>query len=328
MEGIKNIKIIDVTLRDGGYRVNFNFSDNLINMVVKKLSLAGIDYIEVGYRNGSFKKINNIGKCGLGSDHYIKRVREVSQLAKLVMMYHPRNVDISELERMKDNGIDFLRCCVPIDNPGNSIEYIKESNNLGIKNCVNLTRISQHNINDILLFIEKLKKENVELVYLADSNGSLLPTQISKLVSSVIKNIDIEIGFHPHNDLNLAVANSISALDAGATYFDTSIRGMGKGPGNLQTEYWIAYLMKHGLFKYDLGPILELADYFSENVEKSNLEFSSSDIIAAALNFSADQRKALVGYDYSNFQNKYRELNLVMQRKIYEKSSCHRAYIS
>ena len=296
-----SLKILDVTLRDGGYRNNFNFSEDCIKTIISKLSDANIDFIEVGYRNGSFKPIKNIGITGISDDNYLTLVHQIIRSARTSVIYHPKNVNEQDIVRMNQLGVDMLRCCYDLNNTENSLKYIQLTKELGMISCVNFTRISKLPRNILIQHLKLLQYTGVDVIYLADSNGSLTPEVTANLVKTVKDTIDVEVGFHAHNNLHLAIANAVCAIDNGATFIDCSLRGMGKGAGNLQTEFWIAYLMKmYNDYKYDLGIILELVDYLAQHHIESSPEISTIDIMSGLLDMSIEEKHKLSKMNFTS----------------------------
>ncbi len=298
------IKILDVTLRDGGYRNNFNFGEADVKHIVANLAEAGIDYIEVGYRNGSFKPIENMGITGNSTNEYLQLLNSLNSKAKLGVVYHPRNIQEQDIKDMFDCGISLLRCCFDPNRLDYTLRLIDKTKELGMISCVNFTRISQLPKEDLLKNAKMAVLAGADVIYLADSNGSLFPHEIGELTSMLKDRIDTEVGFHAHNHLNLATANAIAAINNGATFIDSSLRGMGKGPGNLQTEFWVAYLLKIQKTKsYNFGKVLELAEYVSSNVPCSKSETSLIDIMTGSLDFSVEEKSKLDDICFKEFNN-------------------------
>ena len=301
------IKTLDVTLRDGGYRNNFHFNNEDINHIVASLTKTGIDYIEVGYRNGSFKPMDNIGITGNSDNQYLQLVKQSHPEAQLGVIYHPRNIKEKDIDDMFNIGISLLRCCFDANNIDYTLKLIEKTKQLKMVSCVNFTRVSQLSKNKLLENAALAVQAGADVVYLADSNGSLLPHEVTNLMYILKNTIDVELGFHAHNNLNLAIANAIAAIDSGATFIDSSLRGMGKGAGNLQTEFWIAYLLKTNKNKnYDLGAAFESVEYLANNLHYSNPETPLIDIMAGSLDLSIEEKVKLNGFDFKGFNELFK----------------------
>jgi 4-hydroxy 2-oxovalerate aldolase len=137
-----------------------------------------------------------------------------------------------------------------------------------------------------------------EFVYLADSNGSLSPVDTSGLVTLIHSVTRKAVGLHAHNNLGLALANAIAAVHAGATWMDSSIQGMGKGPGNLIAEQWLAYLELTDPVSAErlyLAPALELADLLLKSIPEGTPSLPLPDLVLGRYDLSVEHRKDILG---------------------------------
>ncbi|MBB6174320.1 4-hydroxy 2-oxovalerate aldolase [Nocardiopsis mwathae] len=285
---------LDVTLRDGGYRNNFEFPLDYAIRHAKESAAAGMEWIEIGYRNGSFKPMPDIGITGLGADDYIRAIADVVAPERLCMILHPKNITEDDLPRMYEAGIRLVRFCLPSGAPGPGLAMLSQAADLGFSTTVNITRVSQLPRRRLAELAAMSGDAGADVVYLADSNGSLLPHEVSELVTLVRSVTDAAIGLHAHNNLGLALSNAIAAVDAGATWIDSSVLGMGKGPGNLVTEQWVAYLARHGRGQgYDLGRILSLAHGMEAEFEEAVPSLPLPDLILGHFDLSVEERSKL-----------------------------------
>ncbi|WP_455477515.1 hypothetical protein [Bartonella sp. B41] len=132
------------------------------------------------------------------------------------------------------------------------------------------------------------------IFYLADSNGSLLPDTIRKLVQKIKSITPLEVGFHVHDDLGMAMANSIAAVEAGANFIDSSLMGMGKGTGNLTLELWLALLNFHKKkTHYDIGKVLQQAENLKSHSFFSPIYRSFVNFLLALNNLSVEYQALL-----------------------------------
>ncbi|MDD7804877.1 MAG: hypothetical protein PUP46_04825 [Endozoicomonas sp. (ex Botrylloides leachii)] len=298
------INNIDVTLRDGGYQNNFSFSESYVIEHVQNISESEIEWIEIAYRNGSYKQIPNIGITGRGDNSYIENIKKHSPKANLCMIAHAHNISQKDIESMHRYGAQMLRLCINSDNQKKTLQFAEVAKSLGMKVCINATRASQLSIYDLLDFVAKSEKSNVDIFYLADSNGSMMPESVSSLVSILNGATTMDIGFHAHDNLSLAMANSIAAKNSGAKYIDSSLFGMGKGAGNLNMETWTSYLNKKGnAKKYQLSKILEQAVSLKKHHENSRPERSILDIILADKDLSVEYKLRPEFNNLVNIQN-------------------------
>lgn len=300
------VNIIDVSLRDGGYRNNFNFDEIFACKVVKRITISGISFIEVGYRNGPGKHIENMGLTAKTGNRYLKHLRDYVPDAKLVVMVHPHNVTDQDLESLKKYDISLVRVCVNPSNLSDSVKLIKKIKKLGLGATANIIRVTRLRLEDMAKYSKKLEEAGADVIYFADSNGSLLPNQTAKIISTAKKVTCCEIGFHAHNNLSLALANSIAAIETGATFIDSSLTGFGKGGGNLASEVWVSYLKKIGLGqKLHLDTIVKAAVEWRHEVEKVLEVHSIEELLLGYYDFSFEEGQKVrnttsVGSAYKN----------------------------
>ncbi|MCP9212640.1 hypothetical protein [Streptomyces cucumeris] len=285
---------LDVTLRDGGYRNNFEFPLAYALHHAQESVAAGMDWVEIGYRNGSFKPKPGIGRTGVGADDYIRAVAEVVSPDRLCMILHPKNITDDDLPLMYQAGIRLVRFCLPSGMPEPGLALLSKAADLGFTTTVNITRVSQLDRRRLVELAAMSGDAGADVVYLADSNGSMLPSQVSQLVTLVRSVTDAAIGLHAHNNLGLALANGIAAVEAGATWIDSSVLGMGKGPGNLVTEQWLAYLGRLAAGgTYDLGRILDLAHHMEAEFEEATPSLPLPDLVLGHFDLSVEERAKL-----------------------------------
>ncbi|AZM74775.1 3-hydroxy-3-methylglutaryl-CoA lyase [Streptomyces sp. KPB2] len=300
---------LDVTLRDGGYRNNFDFPLDYARHHVRESVAAGMEWIEIGYRNGSFKPRPDIGRTGLGADDYIRALAEVVPPEHLCMIVHPKNITEDDLPRMYEAGARMVRFCLPSGAPEAGLALLARAVDLGFTTTVNITRVSQLDGRRLAELAAMSGDSGADVVYLADSNGSMLPREVSRLVTLVRSVTDAAIGLHAHNNLGLALANAIAAVEAGATWIDSSVLGMGKGPGNLVTEQWLAYLGRHGSTEgLDLGRILALAHRMEGEFAEAAPSLPLPDLVLGHFDLSVEERAKLPQGHISDAFSAAREL--------------------
>ena len=236
---MNDFKILDCTLRDGGYYTDWYFNKSLVRDLVKSLDNSGVEIIEMGYKSpikgGPYRKCN---------DGFIKSVVDFDINAKLAFMIDVKdflvdskiNTDLM-LDVIKPSNT-FKICRVAAKY--HEIEYLPEIVNLlqslgyeVICNIMATSLLSKNQINDFTNITEKL---NLTAIYIADSYGALYPNNVSEIFNNPKIN-----GIHTHDNMGLAFANCIAAIDKGAEYIDGTITGMGRGVGNVTTEQLIAY---------------------------------------------------------------------------------------
>ena len=257
---------------------------------------SGVEWVEIGYRNGSFKKMSGTGETALLNDNFLSVICNQKNKSRLCVIAHPHNISTEDVDSLSSHGIGMLRICINKKNINHGLILIKHAKESGLATCVNITRVSEIEPRQIVEFCEKVNKSSfADVIYLADSNGGLSPDRTSRLVHLLKTMTDLLVGFHAHDNLGLAMANSISAYHAGADYIDSSLIGMGKGSGNLRLESWIHYLVKDNgnHRKYNLQKIIAAVDMLTKEESQSTPEFSITDLILGSCNISIDKKKFL-----------------------------------
>lgn len=231
-------KILDCTIRDGGYYTDWNFDDKLVRDLVKSLDDNGVDIIEIGYKSpikgGAYRKCN---------DGFIKEIINFKIDSKLAFMIDVKDYikdNSLNIELLKDiikqsqhSPFDLCRIAAKYDEIKYLNELIDFIDNLGYEVICNLMGGSTLSIEQIKEFTENT---NCDVLYIADSYGSLLPSD----VDNIFKNCDLK-GIHTHDNLGLAFANCLSAINNGSSYIDGTITGMGRGVGNVKTEQLLIF---------------------------------------------------------------------------------------
>lgn len=255
------IKVLDVSLRDGGHRTNFHFKNEELAEILPLLDHSGLEYIEIGYRNGSLHPIENLGRAGLCGKDYLLLCQSLIKDAKIAVMVHPENINREDLEELKSCGVSLLRICIAKGEVESAYPTIALAKELNLATSANFIHMSYYQENELDEVVKAIAKHQPDMIYFADSNGSMLPTRIQAIYGKYTQQYTIPFGFHAHDNLGLAQANALAALSKGVQYIDVSLAGMGKGIGNLKTEFFTAYLHAINIKKYKLAEILSAANY-------------------------------------------------------------------
>ncbi len=241
------MKILDCTLRDGGYYTGWDFSDDLVNNYLDLAKHLPINIVEVGYR-GNRKKKSYFGEYYFLTKTKLQNIKKkIGNRTKISIMIDLKDWKTpKELElNLKDcrSCVDLIRFAVNPRNLSNIKKYLEITKKLGFIVAVNLMYVhltlkDKKIISDVI----KLNKY-FDVLYLVDSYGTLIPGDVGNIIKK-IKLIDknLKIGFHSHNNLELALSNSIEAIDHKVDFVDCTFTGMGRGAGNLKTELLLSYL--------------------------------------------------------------------------------------
>ena len=232
-------KVLDCTLRDGGYYTDWKFNTKLVRQLVKSLDNNNVDIIELGYKSpvigGPYRKCN---------DGFINSIIDFKVKADLAFMIDVKDYVINNkvnkplIEDIIKPSSVFRVCRVAAKY--NEIHHIPEIvkilQNLGYDVICNLMAISKTLKEEVEEYINVTKNLNLTAIYIADSYGALYP----KDVKSIMQHKSIN-GIHTHDNMGLAFANCLEAIDQGATYIDGTLTGMGRGVGNVTTEQLLTH---------------------------------------------------------------------------------------
>ncbi len=264
------IKLLDCTLRDGGYYTFWDFETLLVNNYCDLVAKLPIEYIEVGYR--SIEKNEYCGEFYYSPLATIKKIRsKLNESQKIAVILNAKDcieIDISELMSQCIDLVDLVRIATDPGKIEHSLEIAKALKSLGFAVSINIMYISTIDENH---YIYK-KIEDIDLyvdyLYLVDSYGSIYPDELDKTIKLFQKNCNVPLGFHGHNNLELAFINSLRAIECGVEIIDSTILGMGRGAGNLKLELLLMHLNAKKALNVDLNSLSQLIEVFNPLMNK------------------------------------------------------------
>ena len=243
---MNKINIIDCTLRDGGYYNNWDFSKDLVNQYLKSVSEADIKYVELGFRSLSqkgFKGPNWYTTDGYISDLTIPKKLKIGVMVNMSELISTK----SELKKKinllfknkKDSKISFVRIAAHFKEFDAALEATNILQSKGYFVCINLMQISEQSKENINYVSRKSNIHKPNVLYFADSLGGMRSKNIENVVKEFQKNWKGALGIHAHDNLEEALSNTLTAIENGVSWVDSTITGMGRGPGNAKTEYLV-----------------------------------------------------------------------------------------
>jgi 4-hydroxy 2-oxovalerate aldolase len=248
---MSKIIITDSSLRDGNHSVKHTISLDSIEKYCKFAELAGIQVIEVGHGNGLGASSLLIGQSLYTDTEVLTTARKHLKNTKLGIHIIPGIATVEkDIKNAINIGVDVFRVathCTEATLSRSHIEYLKSQNKtvLGVLMMSALT-----NTQTLVENAKHMEEYGAEAIIIMDSTGTYLPKDVTERITALKNSLNIEVGFHAHNNLGCAVANSLAAVEAGATYIDACIRGFGAGAGNAPLEILIPVLEKSN---FDLG---------------------------------------------------------------------------
>lgn len=259
---MKNILIIDSTLRDGNHAVQHQLNTHQIATYSKAADNANVPIIIVGHGNGIGASSLQVGESLLSDQEMLETARKNIVKAKLGVFDLPGFSTIRKnLSKAIEIGIDVVCVsshCTEADITQRHVEYVRQKNKIVYSNLLMTHMIDKHTLVSECLKLEKYGSQGVILM---DSAGAYFPKDVSSKISTLVSELNIPVGFHAHNNLGLATANSLAAVEAGATIIDSCSKGFGAGAGNAQIEVIVAILNKIGYKTgIDLYKILDASE--------------------------------------------------------------------
>lgn len=267
---MRTLKFFDSTLRDGSHAISHQLSAQNIEDYCKEADNAGMHTIIVGHGNGLGASSLQVGLSAISDDEMISAARTQLKKTKLGSFLIPGFGTIHDnLAKAIDDGVDLVCVashCTEADVTKQHIEYVRNKGKeaYGILMMYHMTSPQR-----LLEEAKKMQDYGALGVVLMDSAGASTPKMVQDAIGMLTQSLNISVGFHAHNNLSLAVSNTLLAIEAGATIIDGTIRGFGAGAGNCQLEVLVALLEKLGI---ETGVNLYNLMDVSENVVKNIMQ--------------------------------------------------------
>lgn len=257
-----NIKFFDSTLRDGSHAVSHQITVDQIREYCEKIDDSGVYTVIVGHGNGLGASSHQVGFAAVKDAEMLTVARNALKKTRLGVFLIPGFATIKDdLQPAIDIGVDVFCVgshCTEADTTQQYIRYLRDNNKevYGVLMMYHMTT-KEHLVEEAL----KMRSYGAQGIIIMDSAGSSTPPLVIETINYLVKNLDIPIGFHAHNNFGMAVANSLIALQNGATIIDGTVRGFGASSGNCQLEALATLLKKmnieSGLNLYKLMDVSE-----------------------------------------------------------------------
>lgn len=254
----EDIKVLDCTVRDGGLMNKWQFSDKFVKGVYDACIEAGIDYMEIGYKSSehAFDR-NEVGPWKFCDEKDIRRViGEGEPKVKLSALCDIGRIDFDDIPPKDESAISLMRVACYVHQVDKAVELAHHCLDKGYEVSINLMAVSRVSERDLDEALKDLAASRVHMVYVVDSFGSMYSESIEHLVNKYKEALPgKELGIHAHNNMQLAMSNTITSLMNGVTMLDATLLGMGRGAGNCPVEILIGFLKNP---KYRLLPLLKV----------------------------------------------------------------------
>lgn len=261
-------KVLDCTIRDGGYYTNWDFSKDLVNQYLSSMNQLPVDYLEIGYRSRAMK--GYLGKYFYSPVYELQDIRLRSN-KRLVIILNERDVkpeDLDDLLSPVKGLIDMVRMAIDPQNLKSALVLAAIIKKMGFEVGFNVMYMSKwKQYGD---FVKELKNVDglADYFYMVDSYGGVYPNDVIETIDLVKQNTSCKLGFHGHNNLELALINSLTAVEHGVEIIDATVLGMGRGAGNLKTELLLSVLSTKYDIPVDFNALGDIVTAFDTVLEK------------------------------------------------------------
>ncbi|SDI27537.1 4-hydroxy 2-oxovalerate aldolase [Alteribacillus persepolensis] len=257
----REIVVTEVALRDGSHAVNHSFTIEQVSRVVKALDDANVPFIEVSHGDGLGGSSIQYGFSNTNEMELIEAAVDAAENSAISVLLLPGIGTVEQLKEAHKLGAKMVRVATHVTEADVSKQHISLGKELGMETVGFL--MMSHMVPAEKLLEQALLMESygADTVYVVDSAGALLPHEVKERIKLLKSNLKVDIGFHAHNNLSLAMANTLAAIEEGATRIDGSVRCLGAGAGNTQTEVLVSVLERMNITTgIDVYKMMDLAE--------------------------------------------------------------------
>ncbi|MEA1958360.1 MAG: aldolase catalytic domain-containing protein [Chloroflexota bacterium] len=255
----EKIKVLDCTIRDGGLINNHDFDLRFVREVYKAVAEAGVDYMEVGYKNSKeLFSTEEYGAWKFCDDEDIRKVVDgIASRTKIAVMVDVGRVNPDDVVMADESPVDMIRVASYVKDIDKAIYLVNHFADKGYETTINIMAISRDKGPELDEALKQIQNESrVGVVYIVDSFGALYQESAEDLVKRFRGILEGKaVGFHAHNNQQLAFGNTIEAIIHDANYLDATVYGIGRAAGNCPLELLLGFLNNP---KFDIRPVLDL----------------------------------------------------------------------
>lgn len=259
--------LLDCTLRDGGYYNAWDFSEEIINNYLAAMSVVGVDIVEIGFR--SLNTTGFKGACAYSTDDFLDSLQLPESLTIGVMINASELTGEVPLEDALDrlfpltaehSSVKLVRIACHIHEFAQVLPAANFLKDKGYKVGFNLMQVADRSPSEIRELAGQANDYNIDVLYFADSMGSMNPEQVSEIIKLFRTEWAGEMGIHTHDNLGLGISNTLRAIDEGITWVDSTVTGMGRGPGNTRTEELVIEIAEKRQRQLNMVPLMKLVN--------------------------------------------------------------------
>ena len=282
---MKSPRLLDTTLRDGSYVINFQFTARDTAIIAHELESAGIELIEIGHGVGLGASEAGYGTAAETDSAYLEAAAGTLKRAAWGMFCIPGVAKLEHVDLAASFGMRFIRIGTDVADVPDSAPFIERAKKHGMFVCANYMKSY---VVDPAEFARKAKlseQYGTDVVYVVDSAGGMMTRDMEAYFRAVQEACNVAIGFHGHDNLGLGVANAVRAVELGADIVDASLQGMGRSAGNTPTELFIVVMERLGTpLGFDPLRVMDIGEkYIKPLVQRQGL--NSLDVVAGYAQF-------------------------------------------
>ncbi|KAA0873499.1 4-hydroxy-2-oxovalerate aldolase, partial [Nitrincola tapanii] len=242
----KHVILHDMSLRDGMHAKRHQISLDEMVRIASAMDAAGMPLIEVTHGDGLGGASVNYGFPAHSDEAYLKAVVPQMKQAKISALLLPGIGTVDHLKMAKDCGVNTIRVATHCTEADVSQQHIGLAAKMGMDTVGFLMMAHMITPEKVLEQAKLMVSYGANCIYCTDSAGYMLPDEVSTKIGLLRAELpsEIEIGFHGHHNMGMAIANSLAAIEAGAVRIDGSVAGLGAGAGNTPLEVLVAVLKR------------------------------------------------------------------------------------
>lgn len=257
----KKVIITEVALRDGSHAIGHQFTTEQVSKIAGALDEAGMPYIEVSHGDGLGGSSLNYGFSKVNEMELIEAAADAVKQSKIAVLLIPGIGTVDELNEAARLGAKMARVATHVTEADVSPQHLYRAKELGMETVGFLMMSHMATVDKLVEQAKLMESYGADTVYVVDSAGALLPHEAAERIRALKGELACQVGFHAHNNLSLAMANTLAAIEEGADRIDGSIRCLGAGAGNTQTEVLVAVLDRLGIETgIDMYKMMDIAE--------------------------------------------------------------------
>lgn len=240
-------RLIDSTLRDGSHAISHQYEAEEVIAIVRGLDAAGVQVIEIAHGDGLGGSSFNYGFSKVDEKELIARACDETKNSTIACLLLPGIGLADDLRDVKELGVGMARIATHCTEADISEQHIKTAKELGMETIGFMMMAHMNSPEGLVEQALLMQSYGADAIYIADSAGAMTTEDVRRRVNALVSALEVPVGVHAHNNLSMAVANSIAAYEEGASNLDGTSAGLGAGAGNCPTEILAAVSNKYGI---------------------------------------------------------------------------------